>query len=59
MALAEPVRYTPTFVLVAEGRELGRITGYRDDAMFWGLLGAMLRRLPVAMPHRTGQGEPG
>ena len=43
--LKEPVRFTPTFVLVEQGREVGRITGYLDDAMFWGLLGAMLARL--------------
>lgn len=42
IALTEPVRYTPTFVLAKDGREVGRITGYIDDAMFWGLLDRML-----------------
>lgn len=42
--LAAPVVFTPTFVLVEDGRELGRITGYADDAMFWGLLGALLKK---------------
>jgi len=28
LALAEPVLYTPTFVLLRDGREVGRITGY-------------------------------
>ncbi|MGB3271886.1 MAG: hypothetical protein WBA66_03175 [Xanthobacteraceae bacterium] len=41
-ALATPVRYTPTFVLVDRGREVGRITGYSGDDAFWGLLGKML-----------------
>ena len=30
-----PVRATPTFVLVEDGRELGRITGYTDAKAFW------------------------
>ena len=41
---ATPVRYTPTFLLTREGREIGRITGYLDEAMFWGLLGGLIRR---------------
>ena len=35
-------RFTPTFVLVADGREVGRITGYAGDAFFWDLLGQLL-----------------
>ncbi|MFG1329882.1 thioredoxin family protein [Xanthobacter autotrophicus] len=41
VVLASPVRFAPTFVLVDEGREVGRITGYASDEAFWGLLGAM------------------
>jgi hypothetical protein len=40
--LTAPVRFTPTFILRVQGREVGRITGYGGDAAFWGLLGAML-----------------
>ena len=41
--LREPVRYTPTFVLLDDdGRELGRITGYPGEDHFWGLLGQLL-----------------
>jgi len=40
--LARPVRYTPTFVLIDQGREVGRITGYVSDDAFWGLLSNML-----------------
>ena len=36
--LEQPVRYTPTFIVVDRGREVGRITGYMDDGVFWGLL---------------------
>jgi hypothetical protein len=39
---SEPVRYTPTFILVDGGRELGRIVGYSDESMFWGLLSGLL-----------------
>jgi thioredoxin-related protein len=38
VALKSPVRFTPTFVLVHEGRELGRIEGYPGEDFFWGLL---------------------
>ncbi|MCG5236390.1 thioredoxin fold domain-containing protein [Xanthobacter oligotrophicus] len=44
VALARPVRFTPTFVLVDEGREVGRITGYASDEAFWGLLGALTQQ---------------
>ncbi len=40
--LKEPVIAAPTFVLLDEGREVGRITGYLGDDAFWGLLGKML-----------------
>ncbi|MGX1786614.1 thioredoxin fold domain-containing protein [Bosea sp. NPDC055332] len=40
--LREPVIATPTFVLLDDGREAGRITGYLNDDMFWGLLGRLV-----------------
>jgi len=45
VALASPVRYTPTFVVVDNGREVGRITGYINDDAFWGLLGTFVSRI--------------
>jgi hypothetical protein len=42
--LEDPVRFTPTFVLMLNGREFGRITGYHDDGFFWGLLEALVAR---------------
>lgn len=42
---------TPTFVLVDEGREIGRITGYPGSDFFYGLLDELLRRLP-RIPER-------
>jgi len=41
-----PILYTPTFVLVANGEEVGRIEGYPGDAFFWGLLDRLLDKLP-------------
>jgi len=57
IALERPVRYTPTFLLVEEGREVGRITGYIDNAMFWGTLSQMVAQLPKA-PASAGSSRP-
>lgn len=38
--------YTPTFVLIHGGREIGRIRGYPGDEFFWGLLDELLKKLP-------------
>lgn len=45
LKLTPPVFYTPTFVLMDEGREIGRITGYLGDDAFWGLLTSMTSKL--------------
>ncbi|QGX99885.1 hypothetical protein EI983_17065 [Roseovarius faecimaris] len=34
--------FTPTFVLVADGQELGRMEGYSGDEFFWFLLGRLI-----------------
>lgn len=38
-------QFTPTFILVEDGKELGRIRGYPGNEFFWYLLGEMLARL--------------
>ena len=38
-------RLTPLFVLVHNGKEIGRIRGYPGEDHFWGLLGVLLARL--------------
>lgn len=38
--------YTPTFVLVENGKEVGRIRGYPGEDFFWGLLQLLLKKLP-------------
>jgi hypothetical protein len=45
ITLASPVRYTPTFVVVDNGREVGRITGYLNDDAFWGLLAVLATKV--------------
>ncbi len=40
------VRFTPTFVLVHGGREVGRIVGYSDE-FFWPELQRILARVPA------------
>ncbi|MCB0059030.1 MAG: thioredoxin [Rhodobiaceae bacterium] len=37
--------YTPTFVLVDNGKEVGRITGYPGEDFFWGLLAQIVGKL--------------
>ena len=42
LAGVDPGRFTPTFVLVEDGRELGRIRGYPGQDFFFGMLDAVL-----------------
>lgn len=37
------VVFTPTFVLVDDGEELGRLEGYASEDFFWGLLEMLLK----------------
>lgn len=39
-----PVTVTPTFVLIDNGKEIGRVTGYTGDLAFWGLLKELMNR---------------
>jgi thioredoxin-related protein len=42
------VRYTPTFVLVDDGVEIGRIVGYIGEYQFWGLMDELIGKLKPA-----------
>ncbi|MDU8929066.1 thioredoxin family protein [Alisedimentitalea sp. MJ-SS2] len=42
LTFARKVVYTPTFILIDQGREVGRIEGYPGEDFFWGLLEMML-----------------
>ena len=41
-------RLTPLFVLVHNGKEIGRIRGYPGEDHFWGLLGVLIAKLDRA-----------
>jgi hypothetical protein len=49
--LRGPIRYTPTFVLVEDGEERGRIEGYPGEAFFWGLIEDLVENLPARRPN--------
>jgi hypothetical protein len=45
LAFIRRERFTPVFVLIEDGREIGRIRGYPGDIFFWGLLASLIERL--------------
>jgi hypothetical protein len=45
VTLARRAHFTPTFVLLEDGREIGRIEGYPGEDFFYGMLGMLLERL--------------
>lgn len=51
------IHYTPTFVLMEDGKEVGRILGYPGEDFFWGLLAMELGKLRQdGQANRGGQG---
>ncbi|MFM1815644.1 MAG: hypothetical protein RLZ98_2339 [Pseudomonadota bacterium] len=60
IAFLQKGNYTPTFVLIDEGREIGRIRGYPGEDFFWGLLGQLIEKLDSGVANRikpTLQGD--
>ena len=49
VALKQRVHYTPTFILVQNGNEIGRIEGYPGEDHFWGLLTMMFENAKIPM----------
>lgn len=43
-------RFTPVFVLIDQGQEIGRIRGYPGDNHFWGLLSGLMMKVPDGTP---------
>lgn len=41
----KPETLTPTFILIENDHELGRLYGYQGDEFFWFLLGELLNKL--------------
>lgn len=48
--LARPVAFTPVFVLIDDGIEVGRIEGYPGDNFFWFLLDELLEGAGAVVP---------
>lgn len=53
ITLKTKVRFTPTFILVRDGVEEGRIEGYPGEDFFWGLLARLFERADID-PEQTG-----
>jgi len=49
VTLARNLQYTPTFVLLVDGKETGRIEGYPGEDFFWGLLGMMIEQADIPL----------
>lgn len=47
------VRFTPTFILVQNGVEVGRIEGYPGEDFFWSLLSMMFSKANIPL-EQTG-----
>ena len=47
VTFAQPIRFTPTFILVRDGAEVGRIEGYPGEDFFWPLLTRMFVRAQI------------
>lgn len=45
LSFIKGVVYTPTFVVVEKGREVGRMVGYITDYFFWEQVGLHVKRL--------------
>lgn len=55
VTLQSPVRYTPTFVVVDKGREIGRIEGFASDDAFWGRLDELAAKITAAITPETNR----
>ena len=51
LADVTPVYYTPVFILVEEGREIGRFPGYATPEKFWSQLEPLLAKLEAPAPE--------
>lgn len=46
---ARKVTFTPTFILVRDGKELGRIEGYPGEDFFWPLLTQLFQKADIEL----------
>lgn len=49
-----PVRFTPTFVLLVDGAEVGRIEGYPGDEFFWATIARLIEEAPPSQSEADG-----
>ncbi len=50
---AKRVHFTPTFILIEDGREVGRIEGYPGEDFFWGLLAMIFERAGIPLDQAS------
>lgn len=53
VAFTRRVHFTPTFILVEDGKEVGRLEGYPGEDFFWSLLAIMLQKADISV-DQTG-----
>lgn len=56
--LARPIRYTPTFVLVADNVEVGRIEGYPGEEFFFPRLARLLDEARARTSSSSAAAQP-
>ncbi|MBU1210317.1 MAG: hypothetical protein KJ587_03470 [Alphaproteobacteria bacterium] len=56
LGFLKPSYFTPTFILVSSGKEIGRIQGYPGEDFFWAMLGDLLAKLKPAGPLEAQAG---
>lgn len=54
ITLDRRVNFTPTFILLDDGTELGRLEGYPGDEFFWVLIGRLFEENGVAFDAPEG-----
>ena len=54
ITLNSPPIYTPTFILLNDGQEVGRIEGYQSDEFFWWFMETMIKKLPEDLQRDPG-----
>ena len=54
ITLNSPPVYTPTFILLNDGQEVGRIEGYQSDEFFWWFMETMIKKLPDDLQKDPG-----
>jgi len=53
VVFANSVHFTPTFILVQDGVEVGRLEGYPGEDFFWGLLDMMFERAGIPLDQAS------